>query len=322
MRKHFKERYASEGFEMTLNPPLPQSFSIELNNTCNHRCVFCEAHSSHLKNPMKTFVMDKEFAKRLIDNASNLGIGKKELGLYMNGEPFLYPHLEEIVKYANEKGTFPYIYLTSNGTVKEFSKLQAVIDAGISSIRFSVNGTNKEDYKRIHGRDDFDTVVSNIKRLCEYRENKGLNFAISISSVVTPITQNNEESLTELFGDLVDDILFMKVFKTNRFDNDEEFFYSNSDMNTNDNYKCKSIFESMFIDAAGHVLLCCTSETYFNASTYVTQINPNGEIELDKVWNMPMYQKYRRLFIEGKDLNGTVCENCIIRKRSGQTFAD
>lgn len=323
MRKHFKERYSSEGFEMDIYPPVPPSLSIELNNTCNHACIFCDAHSPQRTTSLKPCVMDFELVKRILDNASELGIGQKELGLYMNGEPFLYARLEDVVLYAKAKKKFPYIYLTTNGAVKDFSRIQGVVDAGLDSIRFSVNGSNREEYKRIHGRDDFDLVIKNIKKLSEYRKNNDISLAISVSVVVTPDTIKNENMTREFWADIVDDVMFIRVIQSNEIiDSQGNLFFKQEDGEVCKDFKCKSIFESMFIDAGGHVLLCCTSETIYNEETYVTQITADDEIELNKIWHMPKYVHYRKLFIEGKDLTGTACEKCIIRKRHGKAFMD
>ena len=43
MRKHMQERLGKVNY-YELYPPLPQNLNIELNNTCNQKCVFCSFH--------------------------------------------------------------------------------------------------------------------------------------------------------------------------------------------------------------------------------------------------------------------------------------
>ena len=42
--------------------------------------------------------MDKEFAKKIIQEAYSYGI--REIGFYLIGEPFLYQGLEEIIPFS------------------------------------------------------------------------------------------------------------------------------------------------------------------------------------------------------------------------------
>nr|MCR4745633.1 radical SAM protein [Lachnospiraceae bacterium] len=116
MKEHFKDRYLSFDDKLESEPALPSSLNIELNNTCNQRCVFCPFHGSGSKLDRRPESMDYEMAKKILEEAFSLGIGRKELGLYMSGEPFLYPHLVEIIDYAKRIG-FQYIYLTTNGGI-------------------------------------------------------------------------------------------------------------------------------------------------------------------------------------------------------------
>ena len=71
-------------------PPMPEKLQLELNETCNHACVFCPFHSRFLAKKPLYGVMSFEHAKRILEKAASVGIGRKELGLFATGEPFLY----------------------------------------------------------------------------------------------------------------------------------------------------------------------------------------------------------------------------------------
>ena len=46
--------------------------------------------------------------------------------------------------------------MTSNGALATPEKIRAVIDAGLDSIKFSINAPERKMYAFIHGKDDFD----------------------------------------------------------------------------------------------------------------------------------------------------------------------
>ena len=61
------------------------------------------------------------------------------------------------------------IFTTSNGSVNSFEKIKSAVDAGLDSIKFSINAGSKETYKLIHGKNDFEQVISNVTNLNKYR---------------------------------------------------------------------------------------------------------------------------------------------------------
>ena len=92
----------------TLEPPFPKTnFLMELSNVCNHACIFC----AHQKMQRKVSKMNQSTGFRILQEAYDLGT--REVGFYATGEPFLVPELPE--------------------------KIRSVIDAGLDSIKFSIN---------------------------------------------------------------------------------------------------------------------------------------------------------------------------------------
>ena len=102
----------------------PFSMMLELTNACNHRCLFC----SHRKMKRSIKMMELPFAKRMVDEAYDMGV--RELALFMMGESFLYQDIDEIILYAKQKG-YEYVYITSNGALAEPERMKKAIDAGV-----------------------------------------------------------------------------------------------------------------------------------------------------------------------------------------------
>lgn len=318
MREHMLDRFSDKGgVDLRLIPGLPASLNIELNSTCNQKCVFCAYHSDSACNALGAYSMDFEFAAQILDEAWRLGIGRKEVGFYACGEPFLYKRLPDAIAYAKKKG-FPYTFLTSNGSVATPDRLKAVVDAGLDSIRFSVNACNREQYKEIHGRDDFDKVCENIRFLAEYREKCKSNIAISLSCVITRKTDGIQDAIYEQFSKFVDDIIFLPVLVMPAMKEELRDYIFEKDLTPtiNENFTCKSVFDGMYIDAKGDVLVCC--QGYGEEGAVAYQLSDG--IDLEKAWESPVYQKYRKIFLERDSLKGTICEHCYLPIREDEGF--
>ena len=305
MKSHFKERFGSnENF--SLLPPLPNSLNIELNNTCNHKCIFCGLHGPYAP-PMKLCVMDLDFVKKILIQAKELGIGEKEVGFYLAGEPLLYDKFVDVIRFAKELG-FKYTFITTNGVLAKPKIMKEVIDAGLDSIRFSINASDKETYKIIHGKDDFDVVLDNIRFLHDYLNKMKKHINTSISYVVTKKTESGIKKMKELFGSMVDDILFIPVMHLNKLNLDLDHEYSIiKETNENKKLMCPIIFNTMYINSDAKVKLCCT--TYQN-SLYIADLKK--ELDLKAAWESPIYKKYRKAFLDN-DVSNTLCEDCILR---------
>lgn len=317
MRKHMEERLGKLA-NFSLTPPLPECLNIEVNNTCNQRCVFCPYHGLYTPKELKPSVLDINFVKKLLEQAAEIGIGRKEVGFYLAGEAFLYKGLVEIVQYAKEIG-FTYVFLTTNGALATHEKMREIIDAGLDSIRFSINAPDAVRYREIHGRDNFDTVVDNIKYMRKYLTEMDIHIATSISCVITKKTLGIQEEMKKLFSPYVDDIMFIPVM-LKRLRNIEEVrekyeVINDDDAVVNPDFKCPILFNTMYINALGQVVPCCDA---YDENVYFADLKTDSD--LVKAWNSEGYTRYRRIFTDGDSDKGTICETCILRMKTVKRF--
>lgn len=315
MRKHYRERLGRvNNFEEM--PPLPRSLTLELNNTCNQKCIFCSYHSEYAPQQHKAAIIPYEKVIEILDESKRLGIGEKEVGFCVSGEVFLYKDLAKVIKHAKKLG-FQYTFITSNGSIATPERMKELIDAGIDSIRISINAADRETYMKIHGRDDFDKVCDNVRFMHEYIRNNSLKVATSISCVLTKKTAHIQEEVKKLFGQYVDDIMFIPVI-LNRMGDLPEFkeeyqIVDDSRMEINQNFVCPVLFDAMYIDANMHVVPCC--DACFGDCCFY---DLNENMDLEKAWLSEGYKRYRNIFLKGEDDKGTICEDCVLRMHGVQ----
>ena len=102
--------------------------------------------------------------------------------------------LADFVREGKKLG-FEYVYINTNGALANPKKAKPVIDAGCDSIKFSINANTREEFKTVHGYDDFDKVIENLKWIYEYRNEHNIKMGVYVSSVKSSksnITKNIE----------------------------------------------------------------------------------------------------------------------------------
>ena len=317
MREHMTGRLG-ESSSFSLNPPLPECLNIEVNNTCNQKCVFCPYHGLYAPKAIHPAILSVDFVKELMCQAYELGIGRKEIGFYLAGEAFLYKGLAELIAFAKELG-FKYTFLTTNGALATPERMREVLDAGLDSIRFSVNAPQRELYRELHGKDDYDTVIRNIKEMHQYITKNHIKVATSLSCVITKKTIGIEKQMRDIFDPYFEDIIFIPVMLsrlTNIAEVKEKYeVIDDSDVMFNPDFICPLLFNTMYINAFGKVVPCCNS---YDEEVYFADLKVNPSLK--DAWESDGYNKYRKIFLKGDSDKGTICETCLMRKKTVKRF--
>jgi len=183
-------------------PPFPKNMLIELSNGCNHACVFCA-------NPLmerKVGRINKDLLERVMREARQLGT--EEIGFYTTGEPLVHKNLEDFTEQASTLG-FKYIYISTNGAMGTPARFKKLIDAGMNSIKFSINAGSRESYKQVHGKDDWDKVLENLKFVADYRKQEKKNIKLYASFIISKNVEHEIELYKKVIGPFVDEIYFV-----------------------------------------------------------------------------------------------------------------
>lgn len=284
----------------SLEPPFPYTnFLIELSNACNHACIFC----THQKMKRPVGKIDPELLHSVLQQAYDLG--SREVGFYATGEPFLVNELPEYVKWAKEIG-YRYVYLTSNGSVATPEKIRAVVDAGVDSIKFSINAPDRETYAFIHGKDDFDLVVEHLRFLNEYRRESGRQYKIFITGILTRYTEHMRDKYAEVFEGMADEIVFKDVYNQGgnmpEIDSLLKCSYDHEEFR-----RCNLPFDSLYITHEGYLSVC--NADYENMLV-VADLNATT---LKDGWYGDKMKQVRQRFLDDK-LDGVLCDGCVHHK--------
>jgi len=150
---------------------------VSITDRCNFRCLYClpeteaaqnfyRGHWAHLPNSApivqqwvpKTNILSFEEIERVVALAVSLGIQKIRL---TGGEPLLRNGVEDLVARLARIAGITDLALTTNGFLFP-QKARALKQAGLHRVSFSLDSLERENFKKITGRDGLAEVLSSI----------------------------------------------------------------------------------------------------------------------------------------------------------------
>lgn len=142
--------------------------NFDISGKCNAFCPWCYTGQRNLNsNNGGEFISPKTFGKAikyLLDN----GIMDKStmVNMYNWGEPFLSPHLEDIINILNG---YEIKYALSTNASKVVTFNEDKVLRNLASITFSMSGFSQESYNKIHGfnlekiKDNIVSIINNFR---------------------------------------------------------------------------------------------------------------------------------------------------------------
>ncbi len=272
-----------------------KKINFEVSTFCNHKCTFC---SNPDPKTLKSNVSVKDF-KIVMDNIySHLSVD--ELGLSAKGEPLLNINLAEIINIAKNKYNIDYIYLSTNGALLDNKKLIELLNAGLNSIKFSINGFDVKNYKAIHQKDDFSKVMINLKNAIEVK--KRHNFKLFISSVTTIDENIIKKKFEVLLGEdfkYIDGFMHYTPMFTPAIEANVQKELTN--------YKpCSMLFNEIYIDSNSELTACCFD--YFGELRF----GDLRYIDFYDAWNSKEFNFLRQMHIKKTLPHNHICYKCLI----------
>jgi cyclic pyranopterin phosphate synthase len=146
---------------------------LAVTDRCNLRCFYCMPESGITYLPKKALLTFEEI-ERLVHLMASMGITKVRL---TGGEPFVRTDLMKLIRKITDIPGINDVHLTTNGVLTEphIPELKAL---GIASVNLSLDTLDKERFKIITRRDEFDRVWNTYEQLLHH------NIPVKINAVV------------------------------------------------------------------------------------------------------------------------------------------
>lgn len=282
-------------------PPIPKSVKIEVTSRCDFKCFFCE----HTFSNEKHADIDPELLYRILGEMAEVGV--EEVGLFWIGESMLVKRLPEYVAYAKSLG-FRNVYLTTNGRLATPARMEALIEAGLDSIKFSVSGSNRQNYIAVTGVDAFEKVMSNIKYAWEYRGDRkkpGI-FASSYHDISNPAEY---EAIKRLVEPYVDEHYPLRLYGSRKVntENDEAKIVempTEARRRLQEMLPCWSLFTLPHISQNGFMSACFCDP---DQKLFMADLK---QVSFREAWHSEKFRALRRAHLQ-HNVIGAPCESCI-----------
>jgi radical SAM protein with 4Fe4S-binding SPASM domain len=291
-------------------PILLQYFPIY---ACNFKCHYCTFSAPKEKRGFisNKVSMDIELFKKTIDEAKEFNNKIKVVRFVGMGEPLLHKQIDYMIKYTMNSGITDFTEILTNGSLLTKDLANRLIEADLSSLFISIQGTSEVKYKNIC---DFDINMNKfLDNIRYYFEHKKANQKLHIKIIDCALdSKEDEEYFYEMFGDVCDTIAVEfsgPIFPGVEYE--KVLPKKNLQLTQFGKHKrqvliCPQPFFTMQINPDGNVVPC------YSVNYPEILGNCYNEHIVD-IWLGKKYNKFRFNMLDGMEFN-EVCKKCNIIK--------
>jgi MoaA/NifB/PqqE/SkfB family radical SAM enzyme len=294
---------------LTPTPPAPKSVKIELTSKCNYRCKFCPLVTREAKPQVMDFDLFKRITKEMLE------VGVEEIGVFFFGESLTSPdYTVEAIKYLKSIGT-PYVFLTTNGSLCTPDIAHKLFDAGLDSLKFSLNASDREQFKDVMDVKPklYDNALNNVKLAYRVREEGHFKTKLYASSIrYDGEQQERMQAIVDSILPYVDEHYWLPLYSmgSEAAKREAELGYrpiagnqGRADNPVNP-LPCWSAFTEGHVFVDGTFSVCCfDADGVFSVGDLKTE-------SFMEVWHSDKFQHIRNAHLKD-DLTGTLCEQCL-----------
>jgi MoaA/NifB/PqqE/SkfB family radical SAM enzyme len=277
-------------------------------------CGFCALRMRDCQ-PTADEDMDIELFQRITTEMREAGV--EEIGVFFLGESFMNPGLLiDAIAWCKQDLKFPYVFLTSNASLSFPNRVEACMEAGLDSLKWSVNAATPEQFQEVMGVKPqlYERAFEHIREAWELREMFGYKTKLYASSIRFDGEQQEkmEKLLEERVYPYVDQHYWLPLYSMGSFatQREAELGYRPTAGNQGrlgalrEPLPCWSAFTEGHVRADGGLSACC-----FDAGGQWLMGDLKEQSFMD-AWQSEKFQTLRKAHI-AKDVTGTICENCV-----------
>lgn len=287
-----------------MNIPALERAVIEIVGSCNYSCKMCPQTTGRDTSFLKKMPLD--VFESILDQLP----GKPIINLEGSGEPTLAKDLPLYVEACTRRGLKSYMYC--NGSRLSGSYMNDVVDAGISLVRFSCIGYNKEKYNEWMKVDNFDLIKENIRSLKDYAKKTNSNCIVASYHL---ILDNNfiDFEVQQYRNNFIDELKTVGyIWKMHNWSGNYSPTYIR---NSKHRKTCGRPFAPEITiraggigDRYGAVTPCC--QTLGPPNEQESVLGHADSNSLNEIWFGEKYSNLRQLHRENKFDSISYCKNC------------
>lgn len=297
----------------------PCVFEIETTNDCPYTCIMCP----------RTFGMTRDVGhmdfglfKNIIDQLQPAwqieSVGSTpRVRLLHYGEPFVYKHYADAIRYCHDKGFT--VYISSNPSVWTDRKIDETLDCGLDELLVMVDGLDNETSQAIRGRAaSFTRGERNILEMAKRKVERGLKTPQMTLAMIKQPRNSHQWDMFKKHWEGIEGIdgVFLAHYSTFAGDLDNlnqiaQELESKDPLQAEQaarqhllaTYPCFYPWHSVSVTWKGMVVPCCRD---YDETTSLGDLTKNS---LEHIWNDAPMRKLRGEFVSGEVIT-PLCMNC------------
>jgi radical SAM protein with 4Fe4S-binding SPASM domain len=274
----------------------PREIILEVTNRCNLRCVMCHYHGKGVEKKREPGDMKPEVWEKVLDEIKEVG---KEVVVLTHGagEPLLNKDLLSLLEKA---GKIPCIHLgfMTNGMALTPDFTDKLLETGISSLAFSVDGVDPKLHAKYRRGSDLAKIEANINYLIKRKKELGLSEPdLMFNMVGLEEILPQEEQYVDRWLPHAGQVFISKYRTVGSRALDNENLPEPRTL-------CSHLENQFVISWDGRVGLCC-EDIFCEVET--------GDVtrqSIKEIWNGPVFNKIRKAQGSGDFSSVPLCSNC------------
>lgn len=284
-------KYLSYELELEHAPTFPDRIYVESTNVCNLDCIMCPT-GLHIDTRPKGY-MDWDLYTSIIDEIAPFA---EAVVLHSWGEPLLHKRIIDMITYAKERGV--WVETSTNATLLTEEVGRKLIDAGLDRVYLSMDGLTKETYEKVRVGGNFESVLGNIERFLELKDELGSPMEADIQIVRLSETDSEVEAFVRRWRDSRADLINIKELDTwgGQIDEVMDLAADDDQVDVSVNLErrpCPNLWYHCHIHWDG-VLVSCSRD--YDAVTPLGNVKNGGVL---KTWHGARMQKMRQWHATG-----------------------
>lgn len=298
-------------------------------------CPYSEWNSDLRSYYKKTPYIMRSVYDRIADEAGPYGAWLRLTG---GGEPTLHPDFVDLIRYGKQRGC--RIWLNTHGSRKpgvkvgfNIEQLEAIIDAGIDLIEFSVDASDKATYEVLRAGLDWDLTNRHVRHALAYRNQKGRMTRV-VTSVIDQEGLPSLEQTVAYWRDEVgvDHVITRKfltwqlegkpINKAEHAGNDRPYLDAKGEFGRP--VPCPWPFERLNVDTEGAIAQC-GEDIGFESAEVLGHVYrpdlPGGDKTIKDVWHGEWFTALRRDHLAGRGLSRRWCATCTDVQNRSWTYS-
>ena len=240
----------------------------------------CYTTTDKFKEAVQKSLMEVDLFKKAIDECSKYP-SHYSIRLSWRGEPFLHPHLLDLLRYAKKKGIKEVSTLTHGGFLNP-EKFEELVDAGLDWLTISFDGVD-ETYEQIRAPLKYKESVEKIKKYHEIKKRKNSVKPVIKIQGVWPAVAKNPEKYFNTFQPIVDQVAAPPLLDYLHMDTDIEYI---------ENFTCPVLYQRLTIGSSGKAFMC------FNDELETSEVGDLHNQSIHEIWHGKKLQEKREIHLK------------------------